>query len=109
MCHPQAPQTPTPYLTLSRLSHPFPKVFSDFPPLASPLSRTPQHGTKPTQRHRLRSRIIIQRIQQQPQMVIEIILILPQHIIQIIQFLGIIVFQCVGDLGGGLVPVGGAG
>ena len=61
-CHSQAPQTPTPFLTLSLPSHPISKVYSDFPPLPSPLSRTPEHRTKPTQRHRLRSRIIIQRI-----------------------------------------------
>ena len=107
--HPQATQTPSPFLTPKLPSHPIPKVYSDFPPFSSTLSRTPKHRTKPTLRHRLRSRIIIQRIQQQPQMVIKIILILPQHIIQIIQFLGIIGFQFVGDLGGGLVAVGGAG
>ena len=76
-------------------------------PLPTPLRRTPQHRTKPTQRHSLSSSIIIQRIQQQPQMVIEIILVFPQHIRQIIQLLRIIYFHFFRYLRRYFVPVRG--
>ena len=107
MSFPKRLKRPTPLHSKPRGSS-LPHLYSDFPPLPSPLRRTPQYRTKPTQRHRFRSRIIIQRIQQQPQMVIEIILIFSQHVIQIIQFLGIVGFQFVGDLSGSFVPVGSA-